>query len=278
MPLDQDLARRSFEKLKRQLAKISSKLAPTNVHRFRTSARRVEVLLDEVLPEPSRNDNKLVKLLARSRKKAGRVRDLDMQISLLGTLKFPQAAGNKARLLRSLIEKREKAEKKLRKALDRKTVAEMRWRLRKTADKLEIPPDVEPLETALQLVRDAGHDGAAMTEEMLHQYRIAGKRARYVAELDDSPRAERVAAELKRMQDVIGEWHDWLQLTAGAEKLFGKAQDSSLVAELSNVTRAKFREAAAVVPATRAALRGKPAAMEVVARKRPASTEEEPAA
>ena len=139
MPLDQNLTRRSFDKLKGQLAKISSKLAPEDVHRFRTYARRVEVLLDPVLPEVTRNEKKLVKLLARSRKKAGRVRDLDMQISLLGTLKVPQAGGQKAQLLRALIEKRERSEKKLRKALDRKTIAEMRRRLRKTAARVEIP-------------------------------------------------------------------------------------------------------------------------------------------
>ena len=279
MPLDQNLTRRSFDKLKRQLAKISSQLAPEGVHRFRTYARRVEVLLGEVLPETSRNEKKLVKLLARSRKKAGRVRDLDMQISLLSSLKFPQAGGQKAQLQRNLIERREKNERKLRKAFDRKTIAEMRRRLRRTSDRIEIPGNVEPVEIALELLRAAGHDGATMTEEMLHQYRIAGKRARYVAELGgSSPEAERVAAHLKKMQDVIGDWHDWLQLTARAEALFGKVQDSPLVAELSNVTRAKFREAAAAVPATRAALSGKPAASEMVPRKRPGRVEEETAA
>ena len=280
MPLDQNLAHRSLDKLKRQLAKLSSKLAPENVHRFRTYARRVEVLLDTVLPETSRNEKKLVKLLARARKKAGRVRDLDMQVSLLNTLKFSKPGGQKGLLLRTLIEQRDRNEKKLRKAFDRKTIAEMRRRLRRAAEKMEIPDKVEPVEIALGLLRRAGRDGAIMTEEALHQYRIAGKRARYVAELGgNAPEAARVAGELKRMQDVIGDWHDWLQLTARAEALFGKVQDSPLVAELSNVTRAKFREAAATVPATKAGLSRKPAAGEIyLERKRPEGATEETAA
>ena len=64
------------------------------------------------------------------------------------------------------------------------------------------------------------------------------------------------------MQDGIGDWHDWLQLTAHAEKLFGGVQDSSLVAQLRNVTRAKYREAVRVLGVTRAALSSKPVAAE----------------
>ena len=56
------------------------------------------------------------------------------------------------------------------------------------------------------------------------------------------------------MQDGIGDWHDWLQLTAYAEKLFGGVQDSSLVAQLHNVTRAKYREAVRVLNQTKSAL------------------------
>jgi hypothetical protein len=45
------------------------------------------------------------------------------------------------------------------------------------------------------------------------------------------------------MQDRIGDWHDWLQLTARAQKLFGGPGDSALVAALRNITRAKYRQA-----------------------------------
>ena len=43
------------------------------------------------------------------------------------------------------------------------------------------------------------------------------------------------------MQDRIGDWHDWLQLTARAQKLLGGPSDSALVAALRNITRAKYR-------------------------------------
>lgn len=46
--------------------------------------------------------------------------------------------------------------------------------------------------------------------ENLHDFRKGAKKARYVAESDDQdPAAEAMAKAIKRVQDAIGEWHDW---------------------------------------------------------------------
>ena len=79
MPLRPENTRITFRKLSRQLSKLAGKLSPENVHKFRTSSRRVEVLVSDLSEQRSGNDKKLLKLLARLRKKAGRVRDLDVQ-------------------------------------------------------------------------------------------------------------------------------------------------------------------------------------------------------
>jgi CHAD domain-containing protein len=103
-----------------------------------------------------------------------------------------------------------------------------------------------------------GRDHVTLTEKTLHQYRIIGKRARYIAELaDQDAEAQRIVDQLKHMQDVIGDWHDWLKLTQKAEALFGGVRDSALVAMLRNVTQAKFRQSVDAVAETRAALAGK---------------------
>ena len=112
-------------------------------------------------------------------------------------------------------------------------------------------------------------------EETLHRFRIAGKRARYIAELAGKDAdAIRLVAQLKHLQDVIGDWHDWAQLSQGAEKLFGGVQDSALVAALGNVTRAKFRQAVHTLTETQAALTAKkPASVTTIGRRpsRPSS-------
>ena len=255
MPIDQDPSHVAFRKLSRQLAKLTKKPAPENVHKFRTYSRRVEAMLDELVPKLSRNDKKLLKQLARLRKKAGRVRDLDVQITALRSLKIPQEPGRKSQLMRTLSEERTQRERTLPENFDRKTVSQLRKRLRRAAKEMAIPENTDLLRLGMRAVLQLGRERAPLTEKTLHQYRIAGKRARYIAELaGHDPRAEQVVTQLKRMQDLIGDWHDWLKLTQRAEDLFGGVRESSLVAALQNVTRAKFREAVSALAETRMAL------------------------
>ncbi len=65
-----------FQKLEQDLVKLSSKPRAENVHRFRTGTRRLQILLGELSPKLDRNQKKLLKLLGRIRKRAGKVRDL----------------------------------------------------------------------------------------------------------------------------------------------------------------------------------------------------------
>lgn len=58
--------------------------------------------------------------------------------------------------------------------------------------------------------------------ENLHDFRKATKKARYVAESGSEEENSRVAKALKRVQDAIGEWHDWLCLSQEADAALGK--------------------------------------------------------
>jgi CHAD domain-containing protein len=256
--------RSRFRKLARQISQLSGTLTPENVHEFRTSSRRVEVLLADLAEGRSGNDKKLLRLLSRLRKRAGKVRDLDVQSGALRSLKIPQEPGRKLQLSRSLAEERSRREKKLAKSLDKRTVAEMRKRLKRAAASLEIPDNADPLTLARQKLNDLEVDQGAVTEKTLHQFRIAGKRVRYIAELGGKDaEATRLVAQLNHMQDAIGDWHDWLQLADKAEKLFGTVQDSALVSALRNITRAKFRQAVSTLNETRIALAGKKPALTI---------------
>ncbi|MGH9552410.1 MAG: CHAD domain-containing protein, partial [Terriglobales bacterium] len=134
-------------------------------------------------------------------------------------------------------------------------------RLKRAAASLEIPKNADPMALARHKLNELEVDQGGITEKTLHQFRIAGKRARYLAELaGKDAEASRLIALLNHMQDVIGDWHDWVQLAERAEELFGGVQDSALVAVLRNVTRAKFRQAVNTLSETRAALAPKKAA------------------
>ena len=258
MPIDLKRSRLAFQRLGREVTKLAKNPAPESVHKFRTNSRRVEALLSEVAPELNRNDKKLLKQLSRLRKKAGRVRDLDVEIASLRSLKIPEGNGHKSQFVDALVQERAKREEKLAKAFNRETAVEVRKRLKRAASEIDIPKNTEPVTLTLSKLAKLGRDHVTLTEKTLHQYRIIGKRARYIAELaDHDAEAKRVVEQLKHMQDVIGDWHDWLKLTQRAEALFGGVRDSALVAMLRNVTQAKFRQSVDAVAETRSALASK---------------------
>ncbi len=252
--MEQERSRQTLRRLNRQLEKLARKATAENVHGFRTSSRRVEAILEE-LGDSSRNQKKLLKLLSRLRKRAGQVRDLDAQIVALRSLKIPQEPVRRSQLIRQLIEERARREKKLTGAFDSKTVAEVRKRLKRSSNKLEDSAKTDILASARRRMSQLAADRGPITEKTLHEFRIVGKRARYLAELaGKDPAAQQFISQLKRLQDVLGDWHDWLQLSARAEELFDGAPGSALLAALQNVTRAKFRQAVHALIETRAAL------------------------
>jgi len=112
----------------------------------------------------------------------------------------------------------------------------------------------DPVAVARGMLEAINHTDAPVTEAMLHRYRIVSKRARYAAEFaGQSPEAARFVAAIKHVQDALGDWHDWLTLTQTSSEHLGEVRESSLVAELHNVTGAKFRHAVAVLSQMREA-------------------------
>ena len=229
-----------FDRMSRYVGRLVKDPRAEDVHRFRTNSRRVEAVVDELAPE-SGNKKKLLKLLSRWRKKAGKVRDLDVEIAFLRELKIPDRQNHKAQLLEVLGEDQARRSKKLIRSLDAERVKTLRKRLRRAESEIVVN-GIDPLKRAF------GHlpkpSPVPPTEKMLHASRIAAKRARYLAELAaDTSQARTFIAELKRAQDEIGRWHDVLKLTERAEALFGGVRESSLVAALQNISRARFRRA-----------------------------------
>lgn len=251
MPIDRKRGRIVFEKLERDLAKLSAKLRPQNVHGFRTGARRLQILLIELSSHPGRREKRLLKSLGQVRKRAGKVRDLDVQLAALRSFKSPGEPRRKTQLMNRLIELRDRQEKKLRKALDKDTVRDLRKQLKRAARDFQAnlrrnsrkQENLDPLIVAGAIVGTI-HPGATIDAATLHQYRIRTKRARYAAEFAvPSAESEKFIAGIKRVQDALGDWHDWLTLTQNAQKSLGEVRESSLVAELHNLTGAKFRQA-----------------------------------
>ena len=261
MPIAPKRSRVVFQKLEQDLIKLSSKPRAESVHRFRTGTRRLQILLGELSPKLDRSQKKLLKVLGRIRKRAGKVRDLDVQLTALRSLKIPREPRRKTQMVNHLIELRSQQEKKMRKEVDDGTVREIRKRLKRASKNFKPEASGDPLAVARGMLEAINRTDAPVTEALLHQYRIISKRARYAAEFaEQSTEAAQFIAGVKRIQDALGDWHDWLTLTQSASEHLGEVRESSLVAELHNVTGAKFRHAVAVLSQMRARGPVKPAA------------------
>ncbi len=239
-----------FRKTERDLLRLSAGHEPEVVHSFRTTTRRLQILLEQLISDPYHNQKKLLKMLNRIRKRAGRVRDLDAQLAALRSLKVPLEPRRKTQLTQQLLELRAKHESKLGKILKKKEIREMRKRLERIAKAVEFESTIDPLTVARQMIASVERPVGRIDEDALHRYRIAVKRARYAAEFaPKSVESTEFVAQLKRLQDALGNWHDWLILTHTASERLGEINQSPLVAALHNVTRGKFRHAVAELAA-----------------------------
>ena len=238
MSIASERSQLAFRKTERALLRLSDTQDVESVHGFRTTSRRLQTLLEVLLPERDRNQKKLLKMLDQIRRREGKVRDLDVQLSALRSLKVPQEPRRKTQLMQGLIELRAKHEKKLRKMLTKDMIREIRKRLKRGAKEVQSKTSLDPLMVARSMLKEVVRPAGPVSEDLLHQYRTVVKRARYAAEFaPKSPEAAQFIGQVKRLQDAVGNWHDWLTLTQSASKRLGEVNQSSLVAALHNAYR-----------------------------------------
>jgi CHAD domain-containing protein len=225
------------------------------VHRVRTSSRRLQAMLQAMLREapavvmqqveqPARA---MLRPLKQIRRAAGPVRDLDVHRRLLeswlGEGEPKPDDGNDspdpdsdANVLRAQAEKLDtwlKGERKHQAHGMQKQIRKQLQGLPQLRSTLwtaiaQIPPGTEWAQRSADAVALEDFVRAAdamplLDAENLHDFRKATKKARYVAESGAQGQSHSsVAKALKRIQDAIGEWHDWLCLAQEAKTALGQ--------------------------------------------------------
>jgi CHAD domain-containing protein len=76
----------------------------------------------------------------------------------------------------------------------------------------------------------------------LHDFRKGAKHARYLAEGGEDEWSQRTAKRLKRVQDAIGLWHDWVVLAEEARAAAG-GQEGELVKRIEGRRERQLRSA-----------------------------------
>jgi CHAD domain-containing protein len=244
-----------IEQLREQAKRLEAALAvgvatPTTkaVHELRSATRRLEAQIDLLkmvhgLPTYKPEANKLLRRLDLLRRKAGRVRDCDVQTKLLmdeehAIASAVEAPGDldktKSKLTKRIDKERQRQEKKL--------VAEVERQLPKLtrdtekllaalkAEEARTVPVADLLDPVMRqmdrLLRSREHG-----EERLHDLRKAAKRARYQCESMPGTQAAAMAKRFEELQDAGGSWHDMLDLATTCHEEFGAEHPLSRVLE-----------------------------------------------
>jgi CHAD domain-containing protein len=212
------------------------------VHDLRTGTRRVQAMVEAM--QRDRADGSLdeaasrwLKTLRKMRRAAAPARDLDVHRKLLAKLverEKPQEGQEDGSPVRQQAEHldawlrhgrehhaaalKKKAAKQLA-TFDEEAAAfasafthagRTRRRTRRAV--------LVALESFARLV----HEMQQLDAENLHDFRKGTKKARYIAEsAADDPQAQAVGKALKKLQDDIGDWHDWYVLAEEARTALG---------------------------------------------------------
>jgi CHAD domain-containing protein len=229
VPKDQDTSRietpmppaKAFEDA---LERVLEGAEPEAVHRVRTGSRRLQAMIESSTPVEA--FGKLTKARLRQLKKirraAGPVRDLDVQRKLLEELissdeHLPLREQAQA-LDMWLKNQRDGHAQEMQKAIGKpqQRLAELGALPTFDIEKHAGAADA----VAMDFFARAAYATPQLDAENLHDFRKAAKKARYIAESGGAEPSS-VARALKRVQDAIGEWHDWLCLQQDAREALG---------------------------------------------------------
>ncbi|HEY6253890.1 MAG TPA: CHAD domain-containing protein, partial [Candidatus Angelobacter sp.] len=236
--------------LSKFVAKLPEGVTEKSVHRLRTTIRRVQTLVGFTRPELGKKQQKALDELQVLRKRAGKVRDLDIQIGLLGSIGNRSASADRRALLEELKKKRARQAERLIAALKKLETSKFLKRLERVTEKAvtDVPDNGgAPLEAAQKELSELAEEYSSrqvLKPARLHELRIKLKLLRYRAELAaESPEQKEFVERVKSVQDAIGEWHDWEMLAESAEKQFEDRINCALLIEIRSLLAAKFSAA-----------------------------------
>lgn len=255
MSLDPSNVRKAVRKLRTSVCRLPADPPAEEVHALRTRCRRVEALTKALHLDRERTGKRILKAIAPLRKRAGRVRDMDVLAGIVSKLIIDGEKDCQSRLLEHLGAERTKYGKKLGNALiggkDRAGRAIRRYE--KYLDKtLRLPNGAEKPQSnwathtaaaALELWAELT-DWPALGGENLHRFRLKVKELRYILELEKVPPASSIDT-LGEVKDAIGEWHDWLTLTRIARKVLNHGSECELLRRIDSTAKEKFAVALA---------------------------------
>ena len=224
-----------------------------SVHQARVATRRLREALPVIGSVSTRSLGRVRRQVRRMTRALGPVRELDVALKHLEELSAKKIVSARAlaRVRQSLAGERSKRRREMLAEITPGRVEKLRQRLGKVGHESEAPHSAAALAQAEQqaarrarrLVTAIERAGGLYLPDRLHLVRIAAKKLRYALEIERELKRSRVTAritQLKRLQDLLGEMHDFeilIDRTRGLQADVA-ASDRHLAVELDRLVRA----------------------------------------
>lgn len=248
MPLDQDKLQSPIRKLRKSLR--NPKPSPEQVHKLRTRSRRVEAIISALSFDQDRNARRMLDAISAIRRKAGKVRDMDVLTSYAAQLSADGEREYLTQLLEHLGVERSRYSRKLIDTIHRDG-GEARRQLKDCSEIIKIcfaskekhqASTKEAMAAVLQISTELS-SWPKLNRGNLHAFRLKVKDLRYILELAENPDAPFIDS-LSHVKDVIGEWHDWSELANLSADILGR-DGLKLTRQIREIAAGKFKRAVA---------------------------------
>ena len=253
MPLDTERMAEDVRKLRKTLKKMDRESSPAEVHKLRRRARRIEAALGALPAVAKGSARHLARDCRRLRRRAGRVRDMDVLTSHLAAAHVDDDPDCLVRLFEYLGAERYRQARRLHAMVDKKGRT-VRKGLKRTASRIQglakegrddqRRTAAEAAGSAMTLSKQLANP-AVLTRRNLHAYRLKLKELRDVLQLGGNAGHKKFVSLLGSAKDTIGEWHDWEELIAIAGEVLDDGPHCRLQRRLKARSDRAYRRALA---------------------------------
>jgi CHAD domain-containing protein len=249
-------ARKAVRELSKTLKSLPIDPPPEEVHRLRTTTRRVEAIVSVLAQVEGKESRRVLKSIEPIRKAAGGVREVDVMFVNARKLARYVAGDSLTRLLEHLQIARQQNAEVLRRVLGRRRNA-ARENLKQYSRYIRtaLAPEKETASlnglpahshegvhsAAIKVVRELG-EWPPLSTENIHSFRLKVKELRYILQLSADADSS-LLETLGDVQRLIGDWHDWQQLEEIARELLNTERDGALLTRIGETSRKRFNQA-----------------------------------
>ncbi len=252
MPVNVDRIQKSVRKVRKFVKKAPRQPTPEQVHDLRTNSRKLESALHALSLDSNGNEQRLLKSVKRIRKRAGKIRDMDVLTAHVCSVKLNGEGDCEVQLLEHLGARRQKYAKKLHSTVLKESAVLKKTLQREVAELDVLTQDSKPEQAAAQAGAHALELASQLTDpprlnrSNLHPYRLKVKELRYVLQMAENNGQAEFVKDLGEVKDSIGEWHDWEELSAIAADVLDHGPGCRLPQELKRIRDSKYEHALAL--------------------------------